>query len=330
MKIAVKIGAAKVLILPDSKNTIPMRQLAILEKISPFGKLLLLIGLILIFSIFTALSGLLIGKFYLGVSLNNLSLLIANPDTDNAVGFVKFFQFINQIGIFILPVVAYSLLVSQSPGKYLRLDHKPTAVSLLITGLLVYSILPFLNYIAEWNQQVNLPDQLSGIEQWMKSKERQAAELTELFLKTNSFGGLAINLLVVAIVPAIGEELLFRGVLLRLFREMTKSYHLAVIISAFLFSAIHFQFYGFLPRFLLGLILGYAFVFSRNLWAPIFLHFVNNASSVIVYYLHYNGYIKISMENFGATPNLVYIIGSLLATIWLMVFLYQKEGQFGT
>lgn len=307
-----------------------MRQLAILENTSPFGKLLLLIGLILIFSIFTALSGLIIGKFYLGVSLDELALLIAHPETDEAVGFVKFFQFINQVGIFILPVVAFSLVVSNSPRKYLKLDTKPTAVSLLLTGLMVYSILPFLNYLAEWNQQFNLPEQLSGIEQWMKSKEKQAAELTELFLKTESFSGLAVNLIIVAIIPAIGEELLFRGVLLRLFREMTKSYHLAVIISAFLFSAIHFQFYGFLPRFLLGLILGYSFVFSRNLWAPIFLHFVNNASSVIVYFLYYNGYIKISMENFGASPNPVYIIGSLLATIWLMIFLYQKEGQFGT
>lgn len=307
-----------------------MRQLAFLENTSPFGKLLLLIGLILIFSIFTALTGLIIGKFYLGVSLNDLSSLIAHPDTDEAIGFVKFFQMINQVGIFILPVVVYSLFVSSSPGKYFKLDSKPTAVSLLVSGLMVYSILPFLNYVAEWNQHVNLPELFSGIEEWMKSKEEQAAELTELFLKTDSFGGLAINLLIVAIIPAIGEELLFRGALLRLFREMTKSSHLAVIITAFLFSAIHFQFYGFLPRFLLGLILGYSFVFSRNLWAPIFLHFVNNASSVIVYYLHYNGYIKISMENFGASPNLVYIIGSLLATIWLMIILYQKEGQFGT
>lgn len=304
--------------------------MAFLENTSPFGKLLLLIGLILIFSIFTALTGLIIGKFYLGVSLNDLSSLIAHPDTDEAIGFVKFFQMINQVGIFILPVVVYSLFVSSSPGKYFKLDSKPTAVSLLVSGLMVYSILPFLNYVAEWNQHVNLPELFSGIEEWMKSKEEQAAELTELFLKTDSFGGLAINLLIVAIIPAIGEELLFRGALLRLFREMTKSSHLAVIITAFLFSAIHFQFYGFLPRFLLGLILGYSFVFSRNLWAPIFLHFVNNASSVIVYYLHYNGYIKISMENFGASPNLVYIIGSLLATIWLMIILYQKEGQFGT
>ena len=324
------MSVAKILILLAFANSIMMKRIAYLENTSPFGKLLLLIGLILLFSVLTALSGLLIGMLFFGTDFIELSSIIANPSTPEAIGFVKFFQLINQIGIFILPVGAYSLFVSTSAGNYLKLDHKPTAVSLLIVGLMVYSILPFLNYLAEFNQNIVLPDAFWGVEQWMKEKELQAAHLTEIFLKTDSIGGLSINLFIVALIPAIGEELLFRGVLLRLLKEMTKSMHLAVIISALLFSAIHLQFYGFLPRFLLGLILGYSFVFTRNLWVPIFLHFVNNASSVIIYYLHYNGFIKISMENFGASPNPVFIIGSLLATLWLMIMLRQKEGKFWT
>jgi len=324
------MSVAKILILLAFANSIMMKRIAYLENTSPFGKLLLLIGLILLFSVLTALSGLLIGKLFFGTDFIELSSIIANPSTPEAIGFVKFFQLINQIGIFILPVGAYSLFVSTSAGNYLKLDHKPTAVSLLIVGLMVYSILPFLNYLAEFNQNIVLPEAFWGIEQWMKEKELQAAHLTEIFLKTDSIGGLSINLFIVALIPAIGEELLFRGVLLRLLKEMTKSIHLAVIISALLFSAIHLQFYGFLPRFLLGLILGYSFIFTRNLWVPIFLHFVNNASSVIIYYLHYNGFIKISMENFGASPNPVFIIGSLLATLWLMIMLRQKEGKFWT
>lgn len=307
-----------------------MKRFAYLENISPFGKLLLLLGLILIFSVLTALSGLLIGKLYFGSNLSELAVLISDPETDKAIGFVKFFQLINQIGIFILPIVVYSFFVSSSPGNYLKLDTKPSAVSLLVATLVVYSILPFLNYLAEWNQQIVLPDAFWGIEQWMKEKEIQAARLTAIFLKTDKLGGLSLNLLIVAFIPAIGEELLFRGVILRLVKEMTKSLHLAVIISAVIFSAIHLQFYGFFPRFLLGLLLGYSFVFTQNLWVPIFLHLINNASSVIIYYLHYNGFIKTSMESFGASPNPVYIIGSLLATVWLMIILYQKEGQFRT
>jgi membrane protease YdiL (CAAX protease family) len=321
--------AAKVLNLPAFDHCQnQMKRIAYLENTSPFGKLLLLVGLILIFSILTALSGLLIGKIYFGTNLTELASLIANPDTPEAIGFVKFFQLINQVGIFILPVLAYSIFVSITPGNYLQMDSKPTAVSLLLAGLMVYSVLPFLNYLAEWNQQIVLPETFWGIEQWMKEKELQASQLTEMFLRTESISGLSINLFIVALIPAIGEELLFRGVLLRLLKEMTKSIHWAVIISAFLFSAIHLQFYGFFPRFLLGLILGYSFVFTQNLWVPVFLHFINNASSVIIYYLHYNRFIKTSMDNFGASPNPVFIIGSLLATAWLLQILYQKEGQF--
>ena len=307
-----------------------MKRFGFLENTSPFGKLLLLLGLVLLFSILSALSGLLIGKLYLGVSLTELALLIANPETAEAISFIKFYQLLNQIGIFILPVAAYSIFVSTSSVSYLKLDEKPTALSLLIVGLMVYTILPFLNYVAELNQNIVLPEVFWGIEQWMKAKELQAAELTKVFLRTDTLGGLSINLFIVALIPAIGEELLFRGVLLRLLKEMTNNLHFAVIISALLFSAIHLQFYGFFPRFLLGLILGYSFVFTQNLWVPIFLHFINNASSVIIYYLHYNGFIKISMENFGASPNPVFIIGSLLATLWLMIMLFQKEGKFRT
>jgi membrane protease YdiL (CAAX protease family) len=233
-----------------------MKHIAYLENTSPFGKLLMLLGLILLFSILTALSGLLIGKLYFDSSLTDLAVLISNPETPKAIGFVKFFQLINQIGIFILPVGAYSLFVSSRPGNYLKLDAKPTAVSLLLAGLMVYSILPFLNYLSEWNQQIVLPEAFWGIEQWMKEKELQASQLTEMFLRTESISGLSINLFIVALIPAIGEELLFRGVLLRLLKEMTKSIHWAVIISAFLFSEFHLQNYVFYPRFLLGLIIG--------------------------------------------------------------------------
>jgi membrane protease YdiL (CAAX protease family) len=130
----------------------------------------------------------------------------------------------------------------------------------------------------------------------------------------------------VALVPAIGEELLFRGALLKLFTNISRNIHIAVFFTAFLFAAIHFQFYGFLPRFFIGLILGYSFVITGNLWVPIFVHFINNSASVIVYYLHYNGFINVPMEDFGTLHSPVYIIGSLLITIWLMVIVGRRKG----
>ncbi len=303
-----------------------MKRTVFFEHISPFGKILLLFGLVLLFAITVALVGLYAGMLFYGVSLSEISTFVSNPVTSDSISFIKFYQVLNQIGIFILPTLLFSYLVSHSPVKYLTVNKMPKLISVLLSGLLIYTILPFNSYLDEINRHVSFPDFLSGVEGWMLEKEEQARELTKLFLKANTISGLLLNIFIVALIPAIAEELLFRGVLLRLFNDMFRNVHLAVILSAIIFSAIHFQFFGFLPRVLLGILLGYLFVFTGNLWVPIFAHFLNNASSAIIYYLNQNGHIKISMDNFGTSTNSVYIIGSLLISVWLLMMIYQKEG----
>jgi len=302
-----------------------MKRIVYLENMSAWGKLFLLLGMIILSSLFSAFAGLLIGKLYFGVGLNTLTAHISNPQTPDAIAFVKFYQLINQLGVFIVPVIVYSFLVSANVQGYLYLDKKPGLISLLISGLVIYTILPFNHYLLELNQNIRFPEMLSGIESWMTDYEVKAKILTESFLKTDSVSVLIVNLIIVALIPAIGEEWLFRGVLLKLFKQITGNFHWAVLITAFLFAALHLQFLSFFPRMLLGIFLGYMFVFTRNLWVPILAHFINNASSVIIFYLYYNGKIKISLENFGASTNTVYVIGSLLISVWLMFILFGRE-----
>jgi hypothetical protein len=294
--------------------------------LSPFRKLLLFIGLILIFGLVTAMGGLLIGKAWFDVSMMQLAQMISSPTTPDEISFLRFYQFFSQIGVFFLPVFALLFFTSNHVWSELYLDSKPGSVAIVITIILVYVALPFNGFLSSINESLQLPSSLWGIEQWMKDKEEQAARLVELILSTNSLVVLAINLVVVALMPALGEELFFRGVLLRLFRQITRNIHWAVFISAFIFSFFHLQFYGFLPRFMMGIVLGYLYVVTQNLWVPILFHFVNNASSVILFYLNENGYINMPMEEFGTTQNTVYIIGSLLMMIWLMIMLYQRLG----
>ena len=303
-----------------------MKRTAFFSTLSPFGKLVLLFGLIIVFAITVALFGLLLGRLFFGISLSEISQFVSNPSTPQAVSFLKFYQALNQIGIFVLPALLFSFLTSGDSYKYLSLNKLPQLISILIGAIIMYSILPFNNYLDEINRNISLPEFLSTVEEWMVNKENQARKITEIFLNANTISGLLINILVVAVVPAIGEELLFRGVLIKLLKSLFGNIHFAVIVSSIIFSAIHMQFYGFLPRLMLGLILGYLFIFTNNLWVPIFAHFVNNASSAIIYYLHQNNYIKISMDNFGTTTNSVYVIGSLLITVWLLMIVYQKEG----
>lgn len=293
---------------------------------SPWHRLLLFVGLVLLFSLVTALTGLLIGKMYFDVSLAQLAEMVMHPDTSQEIAFIRFYQLFNQIGVFFLPVFGLMFFTTGNVWSSLKLDSKPYAVAVVITILIVYASLPFNGFLTSLNESMTLPKSMAGIEQWMKDKELQANTLIEAMLTTRSVAVLMLNMFIVALIPALGEELFFRGVLLKLFREITHNIHWAVIVSAILFSAFHFQFYGFLPRLMMGLILGYLYVFTQNLWIPIIMHFVNNASSVLLFYLHENGVIGVSMDKFGTTDNVVYIIGSGMMVVWLMIMLYQRLG----
>jgi membrane protease YdiL (CAAX protease family) len=132
---------------------------------------------------------------------------------------------------------------------------------------------------------MHLPDWLSGVEKWMTAKEDSVNRVVELIMVPDNFRAMLLNLFMIAVLPAIGEELLFRGVFQKIFYTLFKSGHLAIWITAFIFSALHLQFFGFLPRFILGLIFGYLYYWSGTLWLPVISHFVNNAVSVIAAYI---------------------------------------------
>jgi membrane protease YdiL (CAAX protease family) len=180
----------------------------------------------------------------------------------------------------------------------------------------------------EINLKLSLPQAFSGIEEWMRRAEEGAELVTKMFLGVSTWQALLFNIFMIAIIPAIGEEFIFRGILLKLLRQWFGSVHAAVWLSAFLFSAMHMQFFGFLPRLFLGLVLGYMFVWSGNIWVPVFAHFFNNAAAVIIYFLHYNERINIEIEKFGTGPDMfLYGGASVLLVIVLFTFFrnYEKE-----
>ena len=131
----------------------------------------------------------------------------------------------------------------------------------------------------------------------MIEKEQSADNLIDSLVVSDTFGIMLLNLVIIALIPAISEEMIFRGVIQRIFARLFKSGHFAIFFTAFIFSAIHFQFMGFIPRFILGLIFGYLFFWGRTLWLPIVSHFVNNAFPVIMTHIH-------GLEKTEATPDL--------------------------
>jgi membrane protease YdiL (CAAX protease family) len=174
---------------------------------------------------------------------------------------------------------------------------------------------------------MNFPEWLSGVEQWMKNAEENAAELTEVFLKVDSTGGLLFNLFMIALLPAIGEELLFRGVIQRIFTRMTQNIHWGIWISAILFSALHIQFYGFVPRMLLGVLFGYLLVWSGSMWLPVLAHFINNGFAVVAMYLIDKNVLNPQVEEIGSTSGSYYAAVLSLALVVIFMWLIKKENR---
>jgi hypothetical protein len=166
---------------------------------------------------------------------------------------------------------------------------------------------------------------MKAVEDWMRTSENQAAQITSLFMNDKSYTGLFFNLIIIALLPAIGEEFLFRGVIQRLFKEMGSSIHVSIILTAILFSALHMQFFGFFPRFALGVLLGYMMYWSGSLRLPIIAHFVNNAMAVFFGWLSIRKGLPFDQDTLGTLPGQEMILGASVFLTWSLIFLLRKQ-----
>lgn len=246
---------------------------------------------------------------------------IANSQnfTDNNIGVLKFLQIFQSVGLFVLPSLLLAHLFSPNIFKYLKLNTVPYPQGIILAISIIIVSSPFINILGEFNSNMSLPEFLSGIERWMRESEDSANHITELFLKTSTTMGLLVNILMIAIIPAVGEELLFRGIIQRIFSEWTKNYHWGIWISAIIFSALHLQFYGFIPRVILGASFGYLLAWSGNLWFPVIAHFINNAVAVFAYHFYNKGIINIDPDKLGTENGYQYIA---VISLSLMIFLF--------
>lgn len=284
--------------------------------------------LILLLSLlFTLIFGMALGIAFFGTDVISQMMDGVSLSDPSMLPLMKYLQVVNTMGLFLIPPLIFAFLASKRPSGYLGMNISPSLRSSFLGVVVVLAILPFLHWTAGLNEMMKLPEFMSGIEDWMRQSEEQAAELTELFLSTQTITGLLVNLLMIAVLPALGEEFLFRGVLLKIFLRWTGNVHMAVIISAILFSALHLQFYGFLPRFILGVILAYLFVWTRSIWVPVIVHFFNNGIAVCAGWLYARGEIETSADSFGDTVNPYFIIGSLLFTMLLLYGIRHLEAQ---
>lgn len=255
-----------------------------LRDTTPFTQVLFTLITIVLSGISISLAGFLFCRIFYGISFEDMSDMLANFNEPRNLMFLKAFQILQTVGMFILPPLIIVWSLDDKPLSYLKLDKRPGGFMLFMVCAIILAGGPVIEWFSIINQHLVLPGWMSAIETWMRNSEDQANEITVAFLSGKGFDSLLSNLFIVALLPAIGEELLFRGLLQKLIKRMTGSSHWGIWITAAIFSALHLQFFGFLPRLLLGALFGYLLEWTGTLWLPMIAHFINNATGVIVYF----------------------------------------------
>lgn len=262
------------------------------------------------------LAALLILGLIIGSVIGVIYPLVSGQDV-MSLNSLRFMQISSQIFTFVLPPILYVMLINENPKESLGI--KNVSYHWFIIGfIMMYAILPLNNVFAEWNAGLKLPESMSRIEELIKEMYESSAVVLEKLVNVNTFGGFVINLIMIAGLAALGEELLFRSIIQTSLIKTCKNAHVGIIIASAIFSFIHFDFYAFIPRLVLGMLLGYMFYYSRSIWVSMFMHFVNNATAVVIYYLNNIGVTNVDVETFGQTQLL-----PLLISIALMIILFR-------
>tara|TARA_B100000900_G_scaffold380000_1_gene365363 strand:- start:630 stop:1508 length:879 start_codon:yes stop_codon:yes gene_type:complete len=257
----------------------------------------------------------------LGVTLGEMPNMLDLTD-GNTMAVLKWMQGCSSIGLFVVPPLLFSYFTNHQLGwKHVNRQQILLAVAFMMLSR------PFINGIAIWNEGLHLPSFLGTLENWMRQAEAEAVRMTEAFLIMDTPLDLFINLVIIAIIPAVGEELLFRGVIQKLFLKWNEKVHLSVWLTAFVFSAVHMQFLGFFPRLILGAVLGYMLVWSGSLWLPVAAHFTNNAFAVLLTYFIGMDKINPSVENLGREGGSILLISGLggLLLLYLLKEMSNKK-----
>lgn len=253
-----------------------------------------------------------------GYNLNELASVIAGYEPDADVNMIRSILGLNQLFTFLLPGLLTAFIIyKQEWFRRLYLGMSPSLKNWGLGVAILICALPLVQFTYWLNQQIPLP------QSWLEQEESTAVILKMIMTYSAPYE-LFINLFLIAVLPAVGEEIIFRGLLQKNIEWVTKNAHIAIWMSAFLFSFIHMQFAGFIPRLILGAVLGYLFYFTQNLWVPIIAHLFNNGIQVLADYFYKEEISSIDVENIDSVPGYAGLI-SLVLVLGLFYLLKKNN-----
>ena len=287
----------------------------LLKNQKPSTRLLLFVVMILVLMIVGGLLTTGFMAFYYDMPLESIDVFLADysrPQTINALGIINAGT---QVFGFLLASLVFMKIFGHKSVNGFWVQY--IGVSLLLAPVIMILANPLIGLTMEINNFL-IPEG-SWLESVFKPMEDRAAEATQALLRMPDLGSLFKNILLIAAIPAVSEEFVFRGVLQSQFTKWTKNVHWGIWISAFLFSAIHMQFYGFIPRMLMGALLGYLLIWTGSIWAPILAHFTNNLVAVLAsYYVQHTPGLtdELLEEKTNTLPTLLIGILFFSAVLW--------------
>lgn len=229
--------------------------------------------------------------------------------------------------MFTLAGLLYWKWIEKRPFRDFHTYRNPSPALFLFVYLIHIVSLPFSSWIQATNEHMKLPASLQSIENYMRSMEDRLADLTGFLTTYDSFGQFILAFLVIAVIAGFGEELIFRGLLQRKLQQGLGNPHLAIWLSAFIFSAIHFQFYGFFPRLFLGAMFGYFYFWTGNLWVAVAGHVFNNGLAVLVMYLIHLKKVSPELEKMETIPSYGILASAILTfgALWYFKSYADRE-----
>jgi membrane protease YdiL (CAAX protease family) len=289
------------------------------SQMSPGKQLLLFIVIFMgIFTAFNILGIIAVGLIYGFDLITDIAHLnFSNPQSIPALYILQIVT--TTIPIFAAPVI-FAYWIVKNPQEYVKASFRFPWMLLVIAFFVMMVSSPLIEVLSNLNQQMVLPKWLSGLEKWMKESEESARRVTMAILQMNTLWDCIKNVILIGFLTAVAEEFMFRGGLQTIMARLTKNIHAAIWITAALFSAFHMEFYGFLPRLLLGALFGYFVAYSGSIWPAVWGHFLNNGTAVVATYLYQKKHIKLNPDATDVFSWWQYIFSLIIIIILLIVY----------
>lgn len=245
---------------------------------------------------------------------------------------IRISMVVQDVLVFVLPAIGTAILCTRLPARLLAVEKWPTMTQTILAIAVLICSVPMMNFIVEWNKGWHLPGSMADVEAVMRQMEEAAESVTATLMAGASVGSLLISILIIGVLAGFSEELFFRGAMQRIFMCTYINVHVAIWLVAFIFSTFHFQFFGFVPRLLLGAYFGYLLWWSKSLWLPIILHVLNN--SLVVYFTwrltNFPG-TSINPDTVGtdlsSISDIVWICVSVASTAVLLMALWRSRSH---